>query len=210
MDGLSELGAMVRRLSTEAGLSGAELARRAGVPRSSVSRLEAGRRLADGTVSDRLVSALSLDAATAGQVRALARDAYAVPHGRRVSAGALYTTPTRRSSGTHDNSEWALRDTATGTLHRSGSDGDPASPHDVASLGRLPRPDGNGTILAIAGIHPQGSLGVARLLATDISVLWGQAADGRFSAIVGTDYDPATHEPVQTELLSPLYRHHQD
>jgi transcriptional regulator with XRE-family HTH domain len=84
---LSELGAMVRRLRAEAGLSGAELARRAGVPQPSVSRLEAGRRLADGLVVDRLVSALSLDAATAGQVRVLARDAYAVPPGRRVSAG---------------------------------------------------------------------------------------------------------------------------
>ena len=104
----------------------------------------------------------------------------------------------------------ALRDTATGILHRSGADGDPARPHDVGYLGRLTRPDGNGSILAIAGIHPQGSLGVARLLATDISVLWGQAAGGRFSIIVGTDYDPATHEPVKTELLSPLYRHERD
>jgi hypothetical protein len=50
-------------------------------------------------------------------------------------------------------------------------------------------------ILAIAGIHPQGSLGVARLPATDISVLRGQVADGRFSVIVGTDT---------------LYRHDQD
>lgn len=109
-----------------------------------------------------------------------------------------------------DNSGWALRDTATGILHRSGADGDPARPHDVAYLGRLTRPDGNGTILALAGVHPQGSLGVARLLATDISVLWGQAAAGRFSVIVGTDYDPATHEPVKTQLLSPLYRHERD
>jgi hypothetical protein len=30
--------------------------------------------------------------------------------------------------------------------------------------GGFPRPDGNGTILAIAGVRPQGSLGVARLL----------------------------------------------
>jgi hypothetical protein len=36
------------------------------------------------------------------------------------------------------------------------------------------------------------------------------AADGRFSVVIGTDYEPATHEPVKTELLSPLYRHDQD
>jgi hypothetical protein len=66
------------------------------------------------------------------------------------------------------------------------------------------------TFLAIAGIHPEGSMGVAHLLATDISALWGQAADGQFSVVVGTTYDPETHEPVPTELLSPLYRHDQN
>jgi hypothetical protein len=49
--------------------------------------------------------------------------------------------------------------------------------------------------------------GVAHLLATDISALWGQAADDRWSVVVGTTYDPETHEPARTELLSPLYRH---
>ncbi len=105
---------------------------------------------------------------------------------------------------------WVLRETRTGATHASGSDGDPARPQDVAYLGRLARPDGKGDFLAIAGIHPQGSLGVAHLLATDISTLWGQAGTGRFSVVVVTEYDPATHEPVRTELLTPLYRHDQD
>ena len=107
----------------------------------------------------------------------------------------------------HDEHGWALHDTRTGSTYRSGSDASPARPEDVAYLGRLARPDGKGSFLAIAGIHPQGSLGVAHLLATDISVLWGQAADGRFSTVVATAYDPATHEPATTTLASPLYRH---
>ncbi len=105
---------------------------------------------------------------------------------------------------------WVLRDTRAGKVYRSGSDSDPARPFDVAYLGRLPRPDGDGSFLAIAGIHPQGSLGVAHFLMTDISSLWGQVGTGRFSAVVGTEYDPRTHEPVRAELLSPLYRHDQD
>jgi hypothetical protein len=169
----------------------------------------AGKRLED------LARAFSL-AVTSEHVTAdgdidLDRAGLIIICGPRMSAAmraAYDTDPVIRWE--HGNSGWALRDTVTGVLHRSGSDGDPARPHDVAYLGRLPRPDGNGTILAIAGIHPQGSLGVARLLATDISVLWGQVADGRFSVVVGTDYDPATHEPVKTELLSPLYRHDRD
>jgi len=99
-------------------------------------------------------------------------------------------------------------DTRTGSAYRSGSDAEPGRPEDVAYLGRLARPDGQGSFLAIAGIHPQGSLGVAHLLATDISILWGRAAAERFSVVVATSYDPATHEPVTTSLASPVYRHH--
>lgn len=110
----------------------------------------------------------------------------------------------------HADGRWGLQDTTTGALYQSGSDDNPPRPRDAAYLGRLLRPDGQGTFLAMAGIHPQGSLGAARLLATDISTLWGQAAAGLFSVIVGTDYDPATHEPIRTQLLSPLYRHDQD
>jgi transposase len=128
--------------------------------------------------------------------------------GPRMSAvmrAAYDTDPVIRWQ--RDNDGWALRDTATGAAYRSGADASPPSPQDAAYLGRLERPDGAGTFLAIAGIHPQGSLGVAHLLATDISALWGQAADSPFSVVVGITYDPETHEPARTELLSPLYRH---
>src|ERR1022692_4535795 len=87
MDSLRELGASVRRLRTEAGVSGAELARRAGVPQPSVSRLEGGRRLADVTVAERLASALELDAEAADELARLVRDVYAAPLDRRAGAG---------------------------------------------------------------------------------------------------------------------------
>ena len=106
-----------------------------------------------------------------------------------------------------DDADWLLRDRHTGIGYRSGQSEDPPRPYDVGYLGRLLRPDGKGTVLAIAGAHPEGSLGVVHLLTTDIGTLWGQVADGPFSVVVGTEYDPATHEPVRTELLTPLYRH---
>jgi hypothetical protein len=109
-----------------------------------------------------------------------------------------------------DEVGWLLRDTCTGEGYRSGQEQDPARPYDIGYLGRLPRPDGKGTLLAIAGVHPEGSLGVVHLLTTDIGALWGQVADGPFSVVVGTEYDPATHEPIRTELLTPLYRHDED
>ena len=108
-----------------------------------------------------------------------------------------------------DDVGWLLRDTRTGEGHRSGQDSDPQRPYDVGYLGRLPRPDGQGTLLAIAGVHPEGSLGVVHLLTTDIGTLWGQVGNEPFSVVVGTEYDPVTHEPVRTELLTPLYKHDQ-
>ncbi|MDA0566861.1 sigma-70 family RNA polymerase sigma factor [Streptomonospora sp. S1-112] len=105
---------------------------------------------------------------------------------------------------------WCLRDTRTGEVHFAGSDQTPPSPSDLGYLGRLPRPDGAGSLLAIAGIHPAGSLGVAHWLTTDIATLWGQVGDGRFSVLIRTEYDPDTNEPVKTEMATPLYRHDGD
>ncbi|MDX3640925.1 sigma factor-like helix-turn-helix DNA-binding protein [Streptomyces sp. MB09-02B] len=102
---------------------------------------------------------------------------------------------------------WTLLDRRTGTVHRSGMDGDPSRPHDVGYLGRLSRPDGKGSVLAIAGIHTQGSLGVVQLLASDLNALWGQVGERRFSTLVGVEYDPETSEPQSVELLCPLYLH---
>lgn len=87
MEALRDLGSRVRRLRMEAGLSGAELARRAGVPQPSVSRAEAGRRLEDVAVVERLVLALGADSRTATQLVELARRAYAAPVRTRIHAG---------------------------------------------------------------------------------------------------------------------------
>lgn len=102
---------------------------------------------------------------------------------------------------------WTLYDARADRTLRSGSDGDPSRPHDIGYLGRLPRPDGKGTVLTIAGVHPPGSLGVVHLLGTEIATLWGQVGARPFSVVVGVDYDPGTHEPGKVELLTPLYQH---
>ncbi|WP_340385373.1 sigma-70 family RNA polymerase sigma factor [Streptomyces sp. SS7] len=109
-----------------------------------------------------------------------------------------------------EDGPWTVADRRTGTVYRSGQDSDPARPYDVGYVGRLPRPDGKGSLLAIAGIHTQGSLGVVQLLASDLNALWGQVGDHRFSALVGVEYDPETSEPRSFELLTPLYRHDEE
>ncbi len=102
---------------------------------------------------------------------------------------------------------WTLRDRRTDTVYRSGSDSQPAEPWDVAYLGRLPRPDGQGLVMIFTGIHPPGTLGVVHLIATEIASLYRQAGAGQFSTLMGVEYDPDTREPVDVQLLTPLYEH---
>lgn len=119
----------------------------------------------------------------------------------------LYATDPVLSWEQADDGVWVIRDTRTGVTYRSRQDQHPARAYDVAYLGRLIRPDGGGTVLAIAGAHTQGSLGVATLLASEIGELWSTVADRPFSAVVGVEHDPDTHEPGHVELKTPLYLH---
>ncbi len=100
---------------------------------------------------------------------------------------------------------WTLVDQTTATTYRSGQDEHPPQATDVAYLGRLPRPDGRGSLIVFTGIHPPGSLGVVHLLSTDLSEIYADAKTRTFSTIVGTDYDPTTTEPKKVQRLTPLY-----
>ncbi|MEU2057183.1 helix-turn-helix domain-containing protein [Streptomyces bungoensis] len=65
------LGARLRALRTEVGLTGAVLAQRAGVGQPTVSKVETGRMVPSPDVLDRLSRALGLDESTAHEVRDL-------------------------------------------------------------------------------------------------------------------------------------------
>jgi transcriptional regulator with XRE-family HTH domain len=92
MDGLRELGALVRQHRSDAGLSGAELARRAGVSQPSVWRVESGRRLSRVAVVEQVVSALALNAAAERRLFDLARGAYGDTDRPRVDSGVSMVT----------------------------------------------------------------------------------------------------------------------
>ncbi|SFN38146.1 Sigma-70, region 4 [Streptomyces sp. cf124] len=172
--------------------------------------MNSGKRLED------LVKSYSLDVASgnvlvSGEVN-LNRSGLIVVCGPGMSADMrdLYAQDPVLSWQHEDGEPWTLLDRRTGTVHRSGQDADPARPHDVGYLGRLPRPDGKGSVLAIAGIHTQGSLGAVQLLASDLNALWGQVGERQFSTLVGVEYDPETSEPQSVELICPLYLHDEE
>ncbi|GIJ52456.1 hypothetical protein Val02_93420 [Virgisporangium aliadipatigenens] len=101
---------------------------------------------------------------------------------------------------------WTLVDRRSGIVFRSGQDEEPSRSWDVAYLGRLPRPDGKGSLIVFTGIHPPGSLGVVQYLCTRITDLFGELSTRPFSVLIGTEFDPTTHEPLNVEPLTPVYQ----
>lgn len=83
------LGARLRALRADAGLTGAALAERAGVGQPTVSKVENGRMVPSLDVLDRLSRALGLDEPAAGEVRELlAAVEAAVETGSELEEGA--------------------------------------------------------------------------------------------------------------------------
>ncbi|GGS05040.1 hypothetical protein GCM10010269_50050 [Streptomyces humidus] len=68
---MKALGAHLKRLRGEAGLTGAVLAQRAGVGQPTVSKVENGRMVPSVDVLGRLTRALGLDESTTREVRDL-------------------------------------------------------------------------------------------------------------------------------------------
>ena len=106
----------------------------------------------------------------------------------------------------HDGNGWYLVDKTTGTEYRSPIETGEAA--DYAYVGRLPRPDGKGTFLYLAGIHAPGNLGAATFVADNIADLHRELKTRRFSVLISCRFDPKDRRKIlATERLTPLYRH---
>ncbi|MEU3818014.1 sigma-70 family RNA polymerase sigma factor [Streptomyces sp. NPDC030392] len=127
-----------------------------------------------------------------------------------VTAASLAADP-RLSYETLTDGRWALIDRQTGKTYTSPSD-DPAEPRlsDIAYLGRLPRPDGQGTFLLVAGVHAVGSLGVAHFLAENLADIYDQVGTAEFSMVVGCDYEQGTKAIRGSRALSEVLLHKVD
>ena len=104
-----------------------------------------------------------------------------------------------------DDNGWYLVDKTTGAEYRSPMDHGEAA--DYAYVGRLPRPDGKGTFLYLAGTHAPGTLAAARFIFDNIVELHRELKNRRFSAIVACDFDPKDRKKIiSTKSVTPIYR----
>lgn len=105
-----------------------------------------------------------------------------------------------------DQKDWILFDETTQTPYRSSKDGGGTA--DYGYIGRLPRPDGKGTFLYLAGTHAQGTLGAAAYLVDHLADLYKELRTRRFSLVVQCDVDPDNPLRItNVEPCTPIYRH---
>lgn len=136
----------------------------------------------------------------------LTRDGLIVICGPRLSPLiAQVLAGDRRLAFERDDSGWHLVDRVTGRVYHSPMDAD--EPGDYAYLGRLPRLDGQGSFLYIAGIHAAGAAGVVHYLSNHLRDLYDEVKRKRFSLLVGCTFDPDTREVTSSAALTPVYRH---
>lgn len=102
-------------------------------------------------------------------------------------------------------SGWFLRDRVTGEEYHSPMDTGEGSA-DFAYFGRLPRIDGRGSFLYIAGIHAIGAPGVIHFLENSLQELYSDVKTKRFSTIIRSEFDPKTLEVVASKRVTPIYR----
>lgn len=107
----------------------------------------------------------------------------------------------------NDEGGWYIADLTADTDYRSPRD--QGECEDYGYVGRLPRPDGKGTFLYLAGTHAQGTLGAAQFVADNLSALYKELKTKRFSLVVKCSYERSgtSSKIVGVERVTPIYRH---
>jgi hypothetical protein len=109
-----------------------------------------------------------------------------------------------------DGQDWFITDTKTGIGYHSDFDrtwsGDGLPTTCYAHIGRIRRPDGQGSWLCLAGEHAPGVAGAVELFCRDITSLWDSARRSLWSAVAKITVNE--HAGIEdTSLVTPVYVH---
>jgi hypothetical protein len=106
--------------------------------------------------------------------------------------------------------DWYITDTRTETDYHSEFDsswpGDRTPQTCYAHVGRIRRPDGDGSWLCLAGEHAPGVAGAVELFCRDVTSLWEQAHRSLWSAVAKVTVSE-TGAIEDASLISPVYVH---
>ncbi|MEU8272656.1 hypothetical protein AB0B89_36610, partial [Sphaerisporangium sp. NPDC049002] len=106
---------------------------------------------------------------------------------------------------------WHIVDIETGNEYFSDFDQvAPGADHSggkcIAHIGRVRRPDGQGSFLYLGGAHAAGTAGAVQFVVDQIDTLWEQTRKSLWSAAVQTHIGPSG-EVTSVKLLTPVYVH---
>jgi transcriptional regulator with XRE-family HTH domain len=105
--------------------------------------------------------------------------------------------------------EWYITDTTDGTDYHSDFDAG-SNVRGVRScyahMGRIRRPDGQGSFLYLGGAHAPGTAGAVEIFTRDTVALWEQAKRSLWSAVARTTVNE-DGSIAAAELVTPVYVH---
>lgn len=102
------------------------------------------------------------------------------------------------------DARWHLHNKASGETFRSPvDDGELA---DYAYLGRLPRLDGKGSFVYIAGIHSIGATGVTDWLSRNLNEIYSEVGShALFSTMIRCEFEESPLRITSSERVCPIY-----
>ncbi|WP_037559780.1 hypothetical protein [Spirillospora albida] len=104
--------------------------------------------------------------------------------------------------------QWSITERESGTIHTAPADDKEPAHTDLAYLGRLPRPDDEGSFLLIVGIRPTGAHGAAHYLAERLADIYDSVGQEFFSMVISSVHDSDTEEITSSWALTTPHRHH--
>lgn len=144
----------------------------------------------------------------------LNRDNLAVLVAPRISpliTQAITADPTIKWRRIGDTQDWLIVDMQGDAEFRSDFDEKEPTTDDprtcYAHIGRVRRPDGEGSFLYLGGAHGPGTAGAVDYFINNIASLWEQARRNLWSAVVKVTATAKGEEILNAELATPVYVH---